>query len=421
MDEELARLRLAVEKEPGDRKLSQRLVNALTRAGREAEAVIAAFDAGILEARQQAALCASMLERQRPLLERILKFCSFTQVSTAHYPCGPAHWEDIQWPREWQWDAAAPLAKRQRPVLGLDLPEGRAWRKWKLSGWPLLVVRRPMEETTFKALGALPHLREIQGQLDAAAFHSLPASEALRIVELSDVRSLARLGDFPGLRALKLPGLALDRRGCQRLAGSSVVDIYAGSLKALSARGLEGLTELRTLAIQGAECLTSDHFSALSALTKLENLSLSTQGFSRATTTRARLKKLSPLKNLKRLELARALKDGGFEEVGQLSGLEVLDIGHNRNVNRTALEALAPLSRLRMLDLGGTELTDDALDALTAFPQLEHLNLFDTRVSDDGLKILAALPSLRYLMLSDSGVSERAAKKALPKRITVIV
>jgi hypothetical protein len=67
-------------------------------------------------------------------------------------------------------------------------------------------------------------------------------------------------------------------------------------------------------------------------------------------------------------------------------------------------EHLARLPSLNLIDLSGSDLTDDGLERLTALEGLEHLYLRRcAALSGDGLRHLAAFPHLWYLHLDSGG------------------
>ncbi len=64
------------------------------------------------------------------------------------------------------------------------------------------------------------------------------------------------------------------------------------------------------------------------------------------------------------------------------------------------------LSRLRVLELYGTDTTDRGVAALRDLPSLEGLGLSKTRITDDGLAGLDRFPKLRTLYLIDTAISD---------------
>lgn len=100
----------------------------------------------------------------------------------------------------------------------------------------------------------------------------------------------------------------------------------------------------------------------------------------------------------------------------QMPGLEALDLSFVElpyfDVTRqtTIVGNLAPLPRLRGINLYGTNATDADLAWLATCSRLEMIDLSDTDISDHGLAQLAALPRLRVLMLSSDRISDRGCR-----------
>ncbi len=69
--------------------------------------------------------------------------------------------------------------------------------------------------------------------------------------------------------------------------------------------------------------------------------------------------------------------------------------------------SLAPLTKLRSLDVGYSSFSDKGLEGLAGLKELRRLNLQDTMVTDEGLKHIAELTSLEELDLSGTRVTEK--------------
>src|ERR1051326_6627946 len=74
---------------------------------------------------------------------------------------------------------------------------------------------------------------------------------------------------------------------------------------------------------------------------------------------------------------------------------------------RLANISLAPLKKLRSLDLNYSPFTDKGLEGLAALTELRRLLLRDSMVTDDGLKYLSGLTRLEELDLSGTRVTEK--------------
>jgi hypothetical protein len=76
-----------------------------------------------------------------------------------------------------------------------------------------------------------------------------------------------------------------------------------------------------------------------------------------------------------------------------------------------------PISGVTFIDLGDSEITDEALELLRHFPRLQWLCLEDTRISDYGLHSLVGLVSLTRIELQGTMVTENGIamlQKSLP-------
>jgi hypothetical protein len=92
----------------------------------------------------------------------------------------------------------------------------------------------------------------------------------------------------------------------------------------------------------------------------------------------------------------------------------------NPDVNDATLDNLRDMTKLRELDLNGTQVTDEGLKRLAALPGLQELRLARTRITDAGFhEYLAPKESLRKLDLTGTevkGKTKREWKKAQPGR-----
>jgi hypothetical protein len=92
----------------------------------------------------------------------------------------------------------------------------------------------------------------------------------------------------------------------------------------------------------------------------------------------------------------------------------------NPDVGDATLDNLRGMTKLRELDISGSQVSDEGLKVLAELPHLAELRLARTRITDDGFhKYLAAKESLQKLDLSGTdvkGKSKREWKKAQPGR-----
>ena len=78
------------------------------------------------------------------------------------------------------------------------------------------------------------------------------------------------------------------------------------------------------------------------------------------------------------------------------------------------LTDLARLSRVLVLDLSGTRITDEQLGRLSELDELHTLDLSDTAITSAGLSDLSKLTGLRKLTLSNTLVTNAGLEKHIP-------
>jgi len=104
------------------------------------------------------------------------------------------------------------------------------------------------------------------------------------------------------------------------------------------------------------------------------------------------------------------------EHLRKMRRLEAIDLCYARlpyfDVTRqaTILRDLAPLPRLRGINLAGTNATDADMAWLGRCAELELIDLSQVDISDRGVAQLARLPRLRHLELASDRISDRGCK-----------
>jgi uncharacterized protein (TIGR02996 family) len=122
-----------------------------------------------------------------------------------------------------------------------------------------------------------------------------------------------------------------------------------------------------------------------------------------AAITNAGAARLAKFAELRELRLGtRRLTAAGYQSLATLSKLEVLGLA---KADDAAVRHLAPLQRLRRLDLSGPSGTTATGRGLENFPLLTHLNLEGSRADDAGLAHVAKLPRLRALKVMHTRVT----------------
>lgn len=232
-----------------------------------------------------------------------------------------------------------------------------------------------------------------------------PALEA-RVAEV--------LGYVPDEETEELP--PIQAADLVRLSGLSARELGATSL-----RGLECAQGLETLGLSGNQISDLSPLAELGALRELE-------------LSENEIESLAPLRDLplQRLILdANPLGDRGLTGVGELAGLDHLDVSRT---GISSLEPVAELADLRTLSARGNELESVAplagLDALLsvdlednqvesieslAGKALRRLDLDDNLV--DSLEALAGMESLEYLDARRNALTTAAPLSGLPNLV----
>jgi hypothetical protein len=139
-------------------------------------------------------------------------------------------------------------------------------------------------------------------------------------------------------------------------------------------------------------------------------------GFSRIVNNGS-IKHLASLRHLALLDLSGSeVTDNGIREISQLKSLRTLYLCQTE-VTNAGLKELTNLSNLFSLDISGSEITDEGLKYLTQLKELSNLSI-GPYVSDAGLKHLIPLKRLSVLSvrsgeITDSGLEQIAAMEGL--------
>jgi len=111
------------------------------------------------------------------------------------------------------------------------------------------------------------------------------------------------------------------------------------------------------------------------------------------------------------------LKDFDYAQLRDEPQTAVLQMA-NPDVDDTTLEHLRGMSRLRELDLNGTQVTDAGLVILAQLPQLKTLRLARTKITDEGFRAhlfdKASLVNVDLTGVDVKGKTKRDWKKQKP-------
>ena len=144
------------------------------------------------------------------------------------------------------------------------------------------------------------------------------------------------------------------------------LEIGGGKVSSTGAAHLKGCPELRRLYIYDIN-LAGDKLQWLTALTKLEALSLQRTGIN-----------ASIMENIK------------------APGLVVLNLSGNP-VGDDALEAAARIKELEVLALADTNVTGPGLEKLRGMRRLNELNLMRCKIEDNDIDVFLSMPNLRIV------------------------
>lgn len=108
------------------------------------------------------------------------------------------------------------------------------------------------------------------------------------------------------------------------------------------------------------------------------------------------------------LAIESVVKRGGVVRV-EYEGLQkfvvVADL-HGFHNAAAALESLAPLTKLREVNLHATAFNDADLVNLRGLPDLQNVNLSATKITDAGLASLQTLPNLHVLNVNETHITD---------------
>ena len=101
--------------------------------------------------------------------------------------------------------------------------------------------------------------------------------------------------------------------------------------------------------------------------------------------------------------------DDGARAIAGLTGLTSLDLGGNQ-IGDDGAGAIAGLTGLTSLDLGGNQIGDDGAGAIAGLTGLTSLDLGGNQIGDDGAGAIAGLTGLTSLNLGGNGIGASGAR-----------
>lgn len=173
---------------------------------------------------------------------------------------------------------------------------------------------------------------------------------------------------------------------------------------------LAKMKRLRFLDV-GFSRVNDDGFSALASLERIEELHIGGDKMSGLALPFLRM--LPALRHLdvngsQRTDSGRwglMLTDVNIESIAALTRLQVLNIGGS-NLSDAGMKSLTSLTQLESLDLSRMEITPKGLEPLEALTKLRRLSLWRAeRIDDKAAAALAAIPRLEILDLAETAVT----------------
>jgi hypothetical protein len=237
------------------------------------------------------------------------------------------------------------------------------------------------------ALARLPALRELRMAelpITAVTIQAVAARTDLEEVDLAgtpvDDASAAALLAAPHMRIVRLDGAPITDVALAGAPGPALVELYV-SYTAVGDPGLAFVDR-------------APHLTAL--------------GVGHTRIGDAAIERIARLAELRTLVLSKVgASPEAFEKLGGLHALERLYLDQTHAAD-AALAALAPAhDTLRVLHLGGSDVSSAGLPALRAFTELDELTIGDSRVHA-GIADLSAWPRLRTLSLIGLDLGDKA-------------
>ena len=235
--------------------------------------------------------------------------------------------------------------------------------------------------------------------------------EVLRLepIESADLKSIAGLKNLRQLRLDLSPETGDWAESIRGLKNLTILDFRETRATDADLEILSKLPKLEALLLDGSE-VTDSGLAHIARVESLANLHLTTPDRPSRITDMG----LSHLANVKKLEglwlSVDNLTETGF---GRLSKLPIKSLFlDGLSSQHKALVEVAIGWPLRSFGLEGTGVTDDWLSLLSSQTKLSLLDLSATSVTDDGMaKLASVIPSVSYLSLDATGLTDAGLMK----------
>lgn len=250
----------------------------------------------------------------------------------------------------------------------------------------------------------------------------VPIKMGLALNSYVNDEALKYLSTVTNIRELNLASTNVTDRGVNLLGNISALELLNLTSLDVTGEHIPELTQLRQLS---EITLTSAPFTdvGMDVLTQLSALEVLRLDDTRITD--AGLENISMLRALKSLNLqGDMISDAGLEAIACLTGLEELYLGgtipyqggtYESPITNKGVALLKTLTKLHVLHLNDTQITDAALLHIGKLTNLEELNLADTYITDSGLHYLRGLTRIKRIIVDGTDVTISGVRKYFGK------
>lgn len=163
---------------------------------------------------------------------------------------------------------------------------------------------------------------------------------------------------------------------------------------------LSGLTNIRVFGLNSLE-IKDDGLKHISKFTYLKSLSLNS---CRYITNKA----IENISNLTDLNISNTFSgligcegNEGLRFISGLINLTKIDMTNCNCITDKQIRHISALVKIKMLFIGGTEVTSDGLESISSFTNLIVLNLYGTEVGNSGLQHISYFKNLTSLNIAN--------------------
>lgn len=301
------------------------------------------------------------------------------------------------------------------------------------------VTDEEADDAFLLSLNALPRIQNLhinRGRITDAGLSWLSGRSDLRALKLINVdvsdAGLAHIAGLRSLQSLRISDTDVTADGLAhlgRLHNLSQLHLWLRGDIGAELDIVQELDKLKHLTVSGPE-FTGRHLDCLNRLPQLTALS-----FEKSRVSDESLAQLAGLKSLKQINLSgTAVTDKVVDTLASMPSLESIDLSRTE-IGDDALHRLAEhfergrfqkltilylnecsgisqgmgsistMTRLRVLELAGSDVTNDDLRFLPSLPELVILDLSRTNVGDRGITEVAKISTLQRCFLEGTPIT----------------